>query len=156
MDKGYFPLGDEEESRVVKLIKVAFGITCILMALYWVYYNLKILKVAGTLWISIIFLASFGLYLILSGLGMTFRYIIIGSTIKIKKSAIGHPVVLSSSEIDRIEIFPLSIVFILNSGKKFLLRFGTVHNETNEKIVDEIVKFAETYNIEFEIKEENI
>lgn len=156
MDKGYFPLGSAEDNRFVRIIKIAFGIACILMALYWVYYNLKILKIAGTLWISIIFLAVFGFYQVWSGLGRAVRYIIIDSSIKIKKSAFGSPVQLSSSDINKIEIFPLSIAFMLNSGKRYLLRLGTVHYETNEKIVDELIKFAETNSIQFEMKEENI
>jgi hypothetical protein len=156
MVKGYFPLGNTEDNKYVRAIKILFGLACILMALYWVYYNLKILKIAGTIWISIIFLTIFGLYQILSGLGRTFRYIIIDTTIKIKKNAFGRPVELSSSDINKIEIFPLSIVFMLNSGKKFLLRFGTVHYETNEKIVDELVKYADANNILFEMKEEII
>jgi hypothetical protein len=156
MDKGYFPLGDTEDNKPVRILKIAFGIACVLMAVYWVYYNLSILKAAGTLWISIIFLAVFGIYMIWSGLGRAVTYIIIDTTIKIKKTALASPVLLSSSDITKIDIFPLSIAFMLGSGKKFLLRLGTVHYETNEKIIDELIKFAETYSIPFEIKEENI
>ena len=45
---------------------------------------------------------------------------------------------------------------MLKSQKRILLRFGTTNNETNEKIVDAIIDFAELNNIPFEIIEEKL
>jgi hypothetical protein len=157
MENTYYPLGNAEDNRFVKLIRVVFGAVCISMAAYWVYFNLKALKTDWTMWITIFFLLSFGLYQIWAGTGKATRFISIGSDhFRLKMNSIFSPIRVDSATIEKIEFYPLSIVFLLKSGKNILLRFGTVHYETNEKIVDALISFAEKNNISFEVKEESI
>ena len=63
---------------------------------------------------------------------------------------------LPAGEIEKIELFPLNLFFFLKSKKRILLRFGTTYHETNEKIIDEILIFAESNSINIEIKEEKL
>ena len=63
---------------------------------------------------------------------------------------------LPAEEIEKIELFPLNLFFILKSKKKILLRFGTTYHETNEKIIDEILIFAKSNSINLEIREEKL
>ena len=157
MEIKYFPLGTIEKKKVVNIIRIAFGVLCILVAAFWISFNSKQLKVDWTLWITIIFLAGFGFYQILSGLGKANTFIEIGpDSIRLKKNSVLPTEKLKADQIERIELFPLNVIFILRSGKKILLRFGTTYQDTNEIIKDEIILFAESKNIPLEIKEEKL
>ena len=157
MEKNYFPLGDAEDNKVVKLLRIIFGISCITVAAWWVYYSINAGGGKITLWVTIGFMLAFGFYQIRSGLGRAERYITIASKdITIRKNSLLAPATITSDETESIEIYPLSIIFYRRNKKKLLLRLGTVHYETNEKIIDELVKFAEANNILYRVIEEKI
>ena len=157
METGNFPLGNAEDNRFVKGFRISFGIACIAMAAYWLNFNLRSLKTDWSLWVTIFFLLGFGSYQIWAGLGRAIRYIVVNTEmILLKKSSLRPPVQLLPADISKIDIFPLNIYFIMKSGKKLLLRFGTIHYETNEKIIDELIRFADSNNIPYEYNEETI
>lgn len=66
------------------------------------------------------------------------------------------PVEMPAMEIEKIELFPLNVIFFLKTKKKILLRFGTTYHETNEKIKDEILRFAGLNKITLEIVQEEL
>ena len=76
--------------------------------------------------------------------------------VRLKKNIIFPPVQMPVSEMEKIEFLPLNVIFFLKSKKRIHLRFGTTYYETNEKIMDAIIGFAETNNIPFEITEEKL
>jgi len=157
METKHFPLGSSENNRFVNLIRIIFGITCIVVSFYWLSFNLKSLKNDGSLWITIVFLSLFGLYLIWAGLGKAYRFIEIGrDRIRLKKNPFQNAVNMESHNIERIELYPLNVIFFHKSGKRNLLRFGTTFYETNEKIKDEIIKFSELNSIQLDIIEEKL
>jgi Zn-dependent protease with chaperone function len=157
MGKKYFVLGTIENSGLVKIIRIVFGVVCIAVAVFWLIFNIRSLKADGTLWITIIFLSGFGFYQIWSGLGMATRFIEIShETIRLKNNAILPPVIMRTDEIESIELLPLQIIFHLILKKKLILRFGTTYYETNQTISDEIIGFAESKNIPFWITEEEM
>ena len=157
MDIKYFSLSSIENSRIVNIIRIVFGIICIAVAVFWISFNVRLLKTDGTLWITILFLSGFGFYQVWSGLGKATKFIEIGPDfIRLKKNPILLPVKMMASMIEKIDIFPLNIVFFLKSEKKILLRFGTTFQETNELVKDEILNFAELNNIKAEFIEEKI
>jgi len=63
---------------------------------------------------------------------------------------------MDARETDKIQLYPLKIIFLLKSGKKVLLRLGTMYYETNETIKDEIAKYAEENKITTEVFQEEI
>jgi hypothetical protein len=157
MEIKHFSFSTNENNRFVKIIRIVFGVVCIAIAIYWFSFNIKSLKADGTLWITIIFLTGFGFYQIWSGLGRATRFIEIAPDyIRLKRNPILPPVEMSSGEIEKIELFPLNLIFFLKSKKRILLRFGTTYHETNEMVKDEILNFAETNNIPLEFIEEKI
>jgi hypothetical protein len=157
METKFFLLGTTETNKAVKLIKVLFGVVCLVVAVFWLVFNIRSIKADGTLWITIIFLTGFGSYQILSGLGRTTRYIeICLDKIRLKKNPIMPEKEICATEINNIELYPLNIIFFLKTHKRILLRFGTIHYETNTKIIDEIIGFADSNQIPFEIIEEEI
>ena len=157
MEKIYFSLGAAENNRLVKIIQVIFGIVCFAVAAFWLSFNIKSLKADRTLWITIVFLSGFGFYQIWSGLGRATRFIEISSEkIRLKKTILLPAIAIASEEIKKIEIFPFNLHIFLKSGKKILLRFGATYQETNEKIKDELLRFAEHNSINTEFVEEKI
>ena len=157
MDSKIFPLGTTENNRIVRILKIVFGVLCIGIAAYWISFNIKSLKSDSSLWITIIFLIGFGFYQVWSGLGRATRFIEIGQDkIRLKKNAIPGPVEITAGNIEKVQIFPLNVIFLLKNGKKVPMRFGTTYYEVNEKIVDEIMQFADINHIPIEIVEEKL
>ena len=157
METKYFSLSSNENNRLVKIIQVIFGIVCFAVAIFWLIFNIGSLKADGTLWITILFLSGFGFYQVWSGLGKATRYIKIGTDkIWLKKNIMLPVVELPAENIEKIELFPLNLFFILNSKKRILLRFGTTYHETNEKIIEEILIFAKSNSVHLEFKEEKL
>lgn len=157
MNKKYFPLSSVENNRVVKIVQVAFGFICIAVAIFWLIFNIRSMKTYGTLWITIIFLSAFGFYQIWVGLGRATRYIEISSdTIRLKKTVVFPTVLISAGEIQKIEVFPFNLIFILKTGGKNVLRFSSTYHETNEKVKEEIFRFAEINSISIENVEEKL
>jgi len=157
MEKKYYSLSTSENNSFVRIIRILLGLVCVVVAVFWINYNIRLLKSDGMLWITIIFLSGFGFYQILSGLGQATRFIEIdNSFIRLKKNPVLPAVIMTVQEIERIELFPLSIAFFLKSKRRILLRFGTSYYETNERVKDEILSFAEVNNISLEIIEDKI
>src|SRR5450631_647685 len=118
MEKKYYSLSSVENSKLVKIIQVIFGILCFAVAGYWLYFNLRSLKTDGTLWITIIFLIGFGFYQICSGLGRATRFIEISTDkIRLKKTVLLPFTDFTKEEIEKVEIFPFNLKFYLKSGK---------------------------------------
>ena len=157
MEIKHFSLSTSETNSLVKIITVIFGVVCIAVAIFWLNFNIQSLNTDGTLYITIVFLTGFGFYQIWSGLGRTARYVDMGSdTIRIKKNPILPSVLINVNEIEKIELFPLNVIFFLKSQRRFTLRFGTTYLETSNIIKDEILNFAESNYIHLEIMEEKL
>lgn len=157
MEKKYFTLGTVESNRIIRILQIFFGVVCISVAVFWLIFNARSLKSDSTLWITIVFLSGFGVYQIWSGSGRATRFIEINSDmIRLKKNVILPPVLFLPGEVEKIEFFPLNVIFYFKSKKKIRLRFGTVYYETNEKIVDELISFAESNKIPAEVIEEEL
>ncbi len=157
MDKKYFLLGTAEDSRIIKIIRIIFGIVCLIIAVFWIYFNTTTLKTDKTLWITIIFLGLFGFYQTWAGLGRAVRFIEIGpESIRLKKNSVLPAMEIKISNIEKIDIYPLNIIFHIKSKKRILLRFGTTFHDQNEIIIDEIIEVAELNHIPLEVIEEKI
>jgi len=157
MEKKYYSLSSTDNNKLVKITQVVFGIVCFAIAAYWLFFNLRSLKADRTLWITIIFLTGFGFYQIWSGLGRAARFIeISGDNIRLKKTILLPALEIKKGDIQKIELYPFNLIFFLKSEKKILLRFGATYQETNEKIKDEILRFAEHNSINAEFVEEKL
>ena len=157
METKYFSLSSVENNRLVKIVQIAFGIACIIVAICWLIFNIRLMKSDGTLWITIIFLIGFGFYQIWSGLGKAIRFIQIGSDIIMLKRTVLLPALeIPSEAIQKIELYPFNLIFFLKEKKKIMLRFSTTYLETNEKVKDEILSFAELNKINIEFVEEKL
>ncbi|MFO7573732.1 MAG: hypothetical protein R6W67_01065 [Bacteroidales bacterium] len=149
-----YSLESRENSRLVKIMQILFGIACIFTAGWWAVYMLKALE-SGNYWIATLFMFFFGAFQIYSGLGHASKYIIIGSdTLTIRKTAIGKKQVVTYGEIERIEILPLSVSLILRSGSKLTINFAVTLAGDIDHIKDAIADFGRNNNIITEDKRE--
>jgi hypothetical protein len=157
MEKKYFLLSNTDNNKIVKIIQVIFGVVCVSVAVFWMLFNLKSMKTDRTMWITIAFLAAFGLYEVWAGLGKAIRFIEISEEkIRLKKGIFLPAIDILFIEIKKIELFPFNINFFLKSGKKTVLRLGASFQETNEKIKDEIIIYSESAGVIAEIVEEKL
>jgi hypothetical protein len=157
MEKRYISLGSAENSRIIKLIRIAFGIVCIVVAAFWIIFNISTIKTDGTVWFTIAFLLAFGTYQIMEGLGYTKTFIEFNDeAIRIKKNPFLPLKQIKTADLEKIELYPLNVIFFLKTGKKVMLRFGTTYFETNELITDELFNFSDNNSIPLEVIEEKI
>jgi hypothetical protein len=157
METKRFYLETKQNPRAVKFIQIVFGIICIILAVTWVFYNLKSLKNDGTVWITIAFLICFGGYQILAGLGKTDRYLETGpGKIILRQNSFLPKITLNVNDIEKLEIFPLSILFLLKNQKKIIFRFGLSNTEIINPVKDEIIVFSELNVIPCEEKKEEL
>jgi hypothetical protein len=157
MEKKYFLLSSVEKNRLIKIFQIIFGIACFSVAVFWLIYSIKSIKISGTPWITVIFLAGFGFYQVWAGLGQTIKFIEISSDkIRLKKFIFLPAVELSATELQKIELYPFNIIFFLKAKRRIMLRFGTTYYETNEKIKDEMLSFADLNAINIELMKEKL
>jgi hypothetical protein len=157
MENKYFLLEPKENPRAVKIFQISLGVVCIAIAIFWLIFNIKSLEADRTLWATIAFLVLFGIYEILAGLGKTARYIKTGlAGIIIKQHSVLPGVEMITNEIEKIELYPLSIKFHLKNRKKFLFRFGISYPEIISPVKDEIVEFAWSNRIPLEVINEEL
>jgi hypothetical protein len=155
MEKKYFLLEPKEESRIVRIFQAVFGIFCIIIAIFWLVFNIRSGKIEGSLWITVIFLAGFGAYQILAGLGKTNKYFETGpEKIVLKQNSFLPKIEIKAVDLEAIEIFPLSIIFRFRNKKKIIYRFGLSNTEIINPIKDEILEFSGLNSIPAEEKKE--
>lgn len=157
MDNKFFSLENIESNRLIRMFQIIFGIICIITAAFWLVFNIKSVKTDGTLWITIVFLACFGIFLIWAGLDFASKFIELDSDkIRLKINSILPLKEIHADQIEKIELFPLNLIFIIKPGKRIVLRFGVTYPDRIDLIKDEVIKFAQLNQILLEIKEEFI
>ncbi|OFY67089.1 MAG: hypothetical protein A2V64_02660 [Bacteroidetes bacterium RBG_13_43_22] len=157
MEKKLFFLELKESSGLTKIFQILLGVLCIIIAIYWLIFNFKSVKADGTLWITILFLVFFGIYQILAGTGRTRKYISTGpEKLVLKQNSVLPPVELNPADIEKIEMFPLSISFKIKNKSRIRFRFGLSYPEIIEPIKNEIVEFADLNIISLEVKDEEL
>lgn len=157
MDTNHYTLGGSSAGKYEKILRLIFGLICLLIAVYWVVFGPVKVTGSGTLIIAVGFLILFGISQIMKGLGLSSQYINIGEElIVLKKYPIRPEVQIKAAELDKLQILPMSILFIFNDGKTLKLRFGATWQETNEKIKDDLIIFADRNNVTCEIIEEKL
>ncbi len=156
MEKQYYSLEPVESNRMTKIFQLTLGILCFIVAIVWVILNINVLKSNGALWITIIFLLGFGYFQINAGFGRATRFIEIGTDkIRLKRNSLLSVTEISTEEIEKIEMYPLNLIFFRRNDKTIILRFGTTYTDKIDPIKDGIMSFASVNSIPLEIKTEN-
>jgi hypothetical protein len=157
MDKVYYSLDFREDNRLTRVFRVIFGFLCVAIAIYWLVFNLRTGGHVGTQWITVAFLLGFGAFQIYSGLGFAGNFIEISNEkIRLRKNSILPVTEFTAARVEKIELFPLNVIFFLKSGGKKRLRFGISDPDKVENIKKGIVEFAELQNIRLDVINEEI
>ena len=157
MEKNYFSLETVENTGLTRIFQLIFGIICVGIAVFWMIFKISQMREENTSWITIIFIAGFGIYEIWAGLGKAVKFIETSyEKIRLRKSPVLPAVEIRPADIEKIELFPLNIVFLRKTGKKTSLRLGVTYPELIATIKDEIAEFAVLNNIPIEIKKEEL
>lgn len=120
------------------------------MAVIWSVLNIRALNSGGNLWITVAFLLLFAYYQIISGLGKSSKFIEISQdSVRIKKNSLLPAQEYKATEIEKIDIYPLNIEFILKSGKASNVRFGTTFIDMIDPVKKKIEDFADLNNIPY-------
>lgn len=155
METGFFTLDISSGTRFTKFFQIIFGVICLAVAVIWLVLNISEIKSAGSFWITLLFLAGFGIYQIRAGMGMASRYIEIGEErIRFRRSSFMRSKELRAGDIEKIEFYPLNIIFILRNGKTEIIRFGTTFTEIIEPVRKKTEEFAGLYDITVEKRSE--
>ncbi len=156
MEKKLYSLEMSNNNRLTRIFRFILGLLCIVIAIYWVVFNLKQSRYDWSSWASSIFLVCFGVYMIWTSFKYGFNFIEFEENIIRLKNNTFLPVKeIECVNISEIDIFPLKFVIHLKSGKKILTRFGLSDLERNENIKDELLRYAERYNIRAQLMNEN-
>jgi hypothetical protein len=157
MNKNYFSLEVNKSNRLTRVFQLILGITCIILAIGWLIINYKTLSSNYALWLTILFLLGFGYFQINTGLGRGEKFIETGGDIlKLKINSVLPVKEIKAGEILKTQIFPLSVIFFLKSGKKVTLRFGTTYTGYIDPARKAIEDFCSENNIESEIMKEEL
>lgn len=157
MTDKYFSLDYHENPKLVKISQLVFGVICVAATLYYIISTLKAEQSTLAIWVAIVFLCLFGIYQIMAGLGKTQKYIKIArGRISFKQHSTFPVTGIESSGIEKIEFHPLSIIFYLKRGKRFKFRFGISYPEIIDPVKQEVISFANTNEIPFEVIEDEI
>lgn len=157
MNENYFSLEVSKSNRITRIFQLVLGILCIVIACGWLITNFSSFNSINSLWLTIIFLFGFGYFQINSGIGKGDKFIEIKSDkLRMKTNSVLPVRELHASQIAKTEIYPLSVVFIMKSGKKQKIRFGTTYPDMIDPVRQCIEDFCTKNNIESEIRQEEL
>ena len=156
MENSYYSLEVNKPNKLTRLFQLIFGIVCALLAVTWIILNPDSFKWNTTL-LPVLFLSSFAWYMINSGLGKGEKYIEMErDSITVKKNSLFPARTFNAPEIEKIDIFPLSMILHLREGTKFILRFGTTYTDLIDPVKRGIEEFCSLNNIPAEFMNEEI
>ncbi len=157
MEEKNINLDPHVQLRIVKTIKIIFGIICNIVACYYFISVIGSDKSRFSFWVAIAFLLLFGNYQIMAGAGKTNKYISIsGDLISFKQHSFLPCRKIRSADIKRIFIHPLSIIFYLHNGKKFKFRFGLSYPEIIDPVKQNVIEYSGLMKIPLKIVEEEL
>jgi len=157
MEKKLFFLELNMSTKFTRAFQIILGLLCIIISAYWLIFNFQAFRAESRLWITIVFLVLFGIYQVLAGTGRTRKYISTeAGKIVLKQNSVLPPVELKPADLEKIELFPLSICFRMKSRNSIRFRFGLSLHEIIEPVKHEIVEFAGLNNIPVEVMDEEL
>ncbi|MCU0377511.1 MAG: hypothetical protein MUC78_04565 [Bacteroidales bacterium] len=145
-----------ETSRLGRVLRITLGVVC-LIATGWFISSIRGTEAStASSWIATIFLLAVSFWLIASGLGYTDRYIIISEQeITLKKNIITSQVIYNAANLKRVELMPLSVIFITETGR-LVLKLGTYYPEHSASIMEAVEEFCSRNKIEVMLTETGI
>jgi len=143
METRRFNLDLSENNRVNRILKLISGIICIVIALILAVMMHRSGESTRNTWIAVVFLFSFGVWLVLKGAGMIDRYVIFSENeIVLKDKFYAPALVIKASDLEKTGFGQLKISLFLRTGKVVALRLGTYYRENSLKLMEAAEEFC--------------
>lgn len=143
-----FNLDSGEHDKTSRVLKALFGVLCIAAAIATGVMMAGTDKMTTNSYIAISFLALFGIWLIISGLGLTERYLTVsGDTIILKDRAYAPARIIRASDLRELEFSQLKITFRLKTEMAIPLRLGTYYRENSFRLMEAMEQFCTSNGI---------
>ncbi len=137
-----------ENRKGEKAGRILLGVTSLAVTGWYVFSITGSAASTTSSWVAMAFLLIFGLWMIISGLGLTRRYIIIGDDrITLRQEFYRAPFVFNPGSLRAVEFRPLTIIFFTDSGN-VSLRLGTYWPENTASILEAVEEFCRYHHIE--------
>lgn len=137
-----------ENKKAERAGRVLLGAVCLAVTGWYIFSINGTAASTTSAWVAMIFLLLFGLWMIISGLGYTSRYIIVAEDrITLRQEFYRPPVIFTSSSLRAVEFRPLTLIFITESGN-VSLRLGTYWPENTARIMEAVEEFCIRHSVE--------
>jgi hypothetical protein len=152
-----YSLGGEEPEKPFRIIRIIFGAVCIAVSAGWIVFGPAALRSGSSFWITVLFLAAFGLYQVWGGIGRSAPFIeLTDNMIILRRHTVGTTIEIAAGRLEQIELFPMKAEFTISGRSKIVLRFGAMYQETNETIKDQLILFSQNNDIPCPVTEEKL
>lgn len=151
-----YSLDNKDSSGFVRLLQIIFGVACIVVSFGWAWFIIKSSD-NNSYWIATLFMLFFGAFQIYAGLGYAAKFIELhNDSIEFKKAAIGLKERVEASQIEKIEILPLSVHFIMKDKRSSTISFGMSIAPAIDSIKDGLVDWSAKNSVEIEEKTDRL
>lgn len=138
----------QENTKSSRINKAALGTICLVVAVWFIYSIAGTRAATATAWVAVIFLFLFALWLILSGFGLTDRYLTIGEDyITLKLNMFTKPRKIVSTSLTRVEFKPLRIDFVMGD-RNTTVSLGAYYPDNSAAIMEAVEDFCMKKGIE--------
>ncbi len=143
MESQRFNLDPGENDRINRTLKALFGVVCIAAAITTGIMMTGSDKLTTNSIIAIAFMGLIGISLLISGLGLTERFLTLsGGTIILRDKVYTPARTISASDLRKVEFSQLKVAFYLKSEEVISLRLGTFYRESSVRIMEALEKFC--------------
>jgi hypothetical protein len=143
MEAEKISLDIRESTKLNRYFQLFFSVLCFIVAGWFFLKLLSTKTLTGSNGLAVIFLLLFGFWELLSGLGITQRYLIISEgDITLKCRYFSKPVIFKPDEINLVAFKPMSFVIVSKTGEKTVLKLGNYYQERTLKILESLKDFC--------------
>jgi hypothetical protein len=151
MESEKISLDIRESTKVLRYFQLFFSLLSFIVAIWFLLKLLSTCTLNGSNGIAVIFLLFFGGWELVSGLGITQRYLIVsGDSITLKHRYFAKPVVFKPEDIKVAVFKPLTFIIIGINGERTVLKLGNYYQERTLKAFDLLSNFCQINKVAVE------
>ncbi len=148
MEPEKISLDVRESTKLNKYSQLFFSLICFVVAIWFLLKLFSTGTMNGSNSIAVVFLLLFGVWELLSGFGITQRYLVFsGNAITVKHRLFSKPVEFKPDNIKVIIFKPLSFNIVGQDDKKTIVRLGNYYQERTLKILESLSDFCKTNHV---------
>jgi|WetSurMetagenome_2_1015567.scaffolds.fasta_scaffold00870_13 hypothetical protein len=148
MEPEKISLDVRESNKITRYSQFFFSLLCFGVAI-WLFIKLVSTGTpSGSNIIAVAFILLFGVWELVSGLGITQRYIsLTDDRLTIKHRYFAKPVIYRPADIKLVVFKPLSFNIVGNGGERTVIKLGNYYQERTLKILESVENFCKAGNV---------